>query len=290
VDPGARNVDVGGRVISLTHLNRVMFPGTGTTKAEVIAYYASVAPALLPLLRDRPVVRRRFPDGTDADGFYERNAPAYLPQWFRVLELPQGSGTVRYPMVDDAACLVWMSGHSALELHTPQWRATGPARGEPDRLVIDLDPGEGAGLAECAVVAQWVREHLEGADLTCVPVTSGSKGMQVYAAWPGSAPASTIEVARALAFAGERALPGLVVARMTKASRPGRVLLDWSQNNPAKTTVSPYSLRGLDRPYVACPRWWGEIDDPRLAQVEMPEVADRLLDGDPLTDAGLGAQ
>jgi bifunctional non-homologous end joining protein LigD len=283
-------VEVEGRLISLTHLDRVMFPATGTTKAAVIAYYSTVASLLLPLLRDRPVVRRRFPDGTAVEGFYERNAPGYLPDWFRVVELPHGSGTVRYPMVDELACLIWMSGHSALELHTPQWRVVDDGRDQPDRLVIDLDPGEGAGLRECAEVALWVRERLAGAGLASVAVTSGSKGMQVYAPWPSGAPTSTGDLARELATGAERALPGLVVSRMTKALRPGKVLLDWSQNNPAKTTISPYSLRGLDRPYVACPRWWSEIDDPGLSQVELPEVVDRVADGDPMAQAGLSGR
>jgi bifunctional non-homologous end joining protein LigD len=243
-----------------------------------------VAPTMLPLLADRPVVRRRFPDGVDVDGFYERNAPDYIPDWFRVLELPHGSGTVRSPMVDETACLVWLAGHSALELHVPQWRATRDGqRLPPDRLVLDLDPGDGAGLPDCASVALWLREQLAGAGMVTVPVTSGSKGMQVYAAWPAAAPMEPIALAKELAVRAERELSGLVVARMTKALRPGRVLIDWSQNNTAKTTIAPYSLRARERPTVACPRWWSEIDDPALAHVEMDELPDRLIDGDPMT-------
>jgi bifunctional non-homologous end joining protein LigD len=191
-------------------------------------------------------------------------------------------------MVDELSTLVWMAGHGAIELHTPQWKVVpdtdrDDARGPVDRLVIDLDPGDGATLADCAQVALWVREHLSAAGLPSVPVTSGSKGMQVYAPWPADASMASVELARELAEGAERAFPGRVVSRMTKAIRDGRVLLDWSQNNPAKTTVCPYSLRARSRPTVACPRWWDEIDDAALAHVEVAAMPDRFADGDPMS-------
>jgi bifunctional non-homologous end joining protein LigD len=190
---------------------------------------------------------------------------------------------VTYPFLDDLAGLVWAANAGALELHTPQWRV-GPRGGvrRPDRLVVDLDPGPPAGLADCAQVAVLVAERLRAEGLEPFPVTSGSKGMQLYAALDGTRDAMAVRAhARVLAQDLARAHPRLVVASMTKSLRQGKVLLDWSQNHPAKTTITPYSLRGRDRPTVAAPRSWGEVTSGHLSQLEAEEVAARLeRDGD----------
>lgn len=294
-------VDVEGRRLVLRRLEKVLYPSTGTTKAEVLTYVSTVAPALLAQVADRPLTRKRWVDGVEGPTFFEKNVPRGVPTWVRTVELPapgstKGRETIVYPLVDDLAGLVWLVNLAALELHVPQWRVgprgggSGPAgkvEQGPDRLVIDLDPGEGAGLAECAEVARDVRERLDADGLVCHPVTSGSKGMQLYARTSGGQDADVLRgYARRLAEGLEKDRPELVVSRMTKVLRGGKVLLDWSQNNSVKTTIAPYSPRGRVRPCAAAPRTWDELDDPgSLQQLTLTEVADRFLaDGDLLTD------
>jgi bifunctional non-homologous end joining protein LigD len=287
-------VRVSGRDVRLTHLDRVLYPATGTTKAEAIDYVVRAAPALLAQLRDRPVTRIRFPGGVGGETFFEKNTPRGAPSWLRRHTLPASPGTddegtvLELPVIEDVAGLVWAANAGALELHTPQW-TVGPRGGvrDADRLVVDLDPGAPAGLAECARVAHLVAERLRADGLTTtVPVTSGSKGMQLYAPLPRPRPATAVrQYARDLAHALAAEHPDLVVAVMRKDLRGGKVLLDWSQNHPAKTTITPYSLRGRERPAVAAPRWWDEIG-PGLAQLPPAEVLRRLdEDGDPFADA-----
>ncbi|MBN9325854.1 MAG: ATP-dependent DNA ligase [Cellulomonas sp. 73-145] len=283
-------LDVDGTPVRVTHLDKVLYPATGTTKAAVIDYVVQVAPALLAQLRDRPVTRMRWPEGTGAERFVEKNVPRGAPDWLRHRVLPASPGEVDegtrldLPFLDGLPGLVWAANGGALELHTPQWRV-GP-RGRvrpPDRLVVDLDPGPPAGLDECATVAHLVAERLAADGLTgTVPVTSGSKGMQLYAPLPGRRPATQVRAyARDLATAVAAEHPELVVAVMRRSLRPGKVLIDWSQNHPAKTTITPYSLRGREAPTVAAPRWWDEIG-PGLTQLTMDEVVRRLRDdGDP---------
>ncbi|SFJ98145.1 non-homologous end-joining DNA ligase [Cellulomonas sp. KH9] len=285
-----RTVDVGGRPVRLTHLDRVLYPATGTTKAEVMDYLVRVEPAILRQLRDRPVTRIRWPGGVDGEKFFEKNVPRGAPSWLRHQRLPASPGTddegttLDLPFIDDLAGLMWAANSGALELHTPQW-TVGPRGGlrGADRLVVDLDPGPGAGLDECARVAHLVAERLatEGLGRT-VPVTSGSKGLQLYAPLPRPRPATEVrQLAHDLAHALAGEHPDLVVAVQRKDLRGGKVLLDWSQNHPAKTTITPWSLRGRDRPTVAAPRDWDEIG-PGLRQLTADEAADRLArDGDP---------
>ncbi|MFS0699531.1 non-homologous end-joining DNA ligase [Cellulomonas sp. 179-A 4D5 NHS] len=289
-EDAAQVVDVGGRPVRLTHLDRVMYPSTGTTKGEVLHYVTQVAPALLRQLADRPVTRIRFTGGVDGETFFEKNLPASAPDWVRRQTLRAAPGAedegkeLTLPFLDDLASVVWATNQGALELHTPQWRV-GPRGGvrRPDRLVIDLDPGPPAGLAACAEVALLVRERLRADGLECRPVTSGSKGMQLYAPLPGRRTVMEVRTyARDVAHELAAAHPDLVVAIMRKELRGGKVLLDWSQNHPAKTTITPYSLRGRERPSVAAPRWWDEIG-PGLTQLGPDEVVRRLAeDGDPL--------
>ena len=271
-----------------------MYPATETTKGEVLNYYARVAPLLLPHLTGRPVTRIRWPHGTGGPSFFEKNLPPGAPSWLRSVTVPtsgsrsdSGSGTLRYPVVDDSAALTYLVNLASLELHVPQWRfdPDGQPR-NPDRLVIDLDPGAPAGLHECAQVALLVRERLNRIGLTTAPVTSGSKGMQLYAALPGEQDSDTIrEVAREIAQELTKLRPGLVVWKMTKSLRPGKVLLDWSQNAASKTTITPYSLRGKDAPFVAAPRTWAEIEGgaevrDSLVQLDLDEVLARVASGD----------
>jgi bifunctional non-homologous end joining protein LigD len=280
-------VEVDGRRIVLRNLDKVLYPQTGTTKAEVLAYYTAVSGRLLEVVRDRPVTRKRWPDGVAGLEFFEKNLPMGTPEWVRRVTLPvpgstRDRETITYPLLDDVAGVVWVANLAALELHVPQWTvgADGVARG-PDRLVIDLDPGAPAGLSECAEVAHAVRERLAADGLTPVPVTSGSKGMQLYAAVSGEQDAAAVHgYAHRVAEELERAMPRLVTSRMTKSLRPGKVFLDWSQNHPAKTTIAPYSLRGRQLPQVAAPRSWSEIDE-SLRQLDHSEVVARLgSDGD----------
>jgi bifunctional non-homologous end joining protein LigD len=284
------SVVVDGRRLQLSNLDKVMYPATETTKGEVLNYYARVARFLLPHLADRPVTRIRWPHGTGEPSFFEKNLPQGAPSWLHSVSMPAsgsrspgGSETIRYPVVRDTADLTYLVNLASLELHVPQWRFDPDGRPHnPDRLVIDLDPGSPAGLHECALLALLVRERLEGIGLTTAPVTSGSKGMQLYAALPGQQDSDTIrDIVREIAQELTRRRPELVVWKMTKSLRPGRVLLDWSQNVAAKTTISPYSLRGKDAPLVAAPRTWAEIErgaDKRdtLRQLDMTNVLARM--------------
>ncbi len=276
-------LDVDGRHLSVSNLDKVLY-SDGTTKHDVITYYLGVAAVLLPLLAGRPVTRKRWPNGTSQGAFFEKNVPRGTPDWVRTVTLDSPGSTkdreqITYPVLTTLADLVWMANLAALELHVPQWQV-GPRGGvrAPDRLVVDLDPGEGAGLAECAEVAGVVRALLAADGLAAVPVTSGSKGLQLYAPVAATQDASVVrEYAHRLAGRAAAELPDLVVTRMTKAIRGGKVLIDWSQNTAAKTTITPWSLRGRDAATVAAPRTWEELaDGAALGQVHRTEVADRL--------------
>ncbi|MBM9469045.1 ATP-dependent DNA ligase [Nakamurella leprariae] len=273
-------VELDGHRFKLTNLGKVLYPDTGTTKAEVIGYFAEVAPVMVPLLAGRPCTRKRWPDGVRSQPFFQKNTDASTPTWVRQESIEHTSGTNHYPVVDHASTLAWLAQNAALELHVPQWRFddAGTPR-HPDRLVFDLDPGPGVGLAECAEVARRVRDRLwsSGVRLPVVPVTSGSKGLHLYLALDGTLTSQQAsEWARAMAEAVEGDLPDLVVSRMTKALRTGKVFIDWSQNNGNKTTIAPYSLRGRETPTAAAPRDWDELDDPELRHLDMHEVLARL--------------
>ena len=281
---------VDGHRLHLSNLDKVMYPATETTKGEVLNYYARVARFLIPHLVGRPVTRIRWPHGTNGPSFFEKNLPSGAPSWMHSVVVPtsgsrsqSGNDTIRYPVVNDTADLTYLVNLASLELHVPQWRFDSDGQpGKPDRLVIDLDPGTPAGLHECALLALLVRERLEGIGLSTAPVTSGSKGMQLYAALPGEQDSDTVrDIAREIAQDLTRLRPELVVWKMTKSLRPGKVLLDWSQNVAAKTTITPYSLRGKDAPFVAAPRTWAEVErdaDKKgpLRQLDMDDVLARM--------------
>lgn len=278
------SLDVDGHTLKVSNLDKVLYPSDGTTKADVLQHYVDVADYILPQLADRTVTRKRWPDGVMSTPFFEKNLPRGTPDWVRTVRIETpGSSKDRthlvYPVLESRAGLVWAANLAALELHTPQW-TVGPRGGVrgADRLVIDLDPGAPAGLRECVEVATIVRERLVAVGYTVVPVTSGSKGMQLYLDLPGRADADAVrERAKQLAEGLARDHPRLVVAVMAKNRRTDRVFLDWSQNSASKTTITPWSLRGRDQPTVAVPRSWDEVEDgANLHQLRYDEVLERL--------------
>lgn len=255
-------VDVEGRQLALTNLEKVLYPAVGFTKGQVLDYYTRIAPVLLPHLAGRALTRKRYPNGVDGQPFFEKNAPRGTPEWVRVVTLPspgstKGRETIDYTVVDSLAALVWTANLASLELHTHQWRVDS---GAPDLVVFDLDPGPPATVVECCAVALLLRDVLRADGFDAVAKTSGSKGLQLYARAGDLASSDEASAyAKALAQRFEASHPELVVHRMTKALRPGKVLVDWSQNSAAKTTVSVYSLRARDRPTVSTPVTWDEV-------------------------------
>ncbi len=285
--PEVTRVEVAGRKLRLTSLDKVMYPSTETTKGEVLSYYAQVAPVLLPHLADRPVTRVRWPHGVEDQMFFEKNLPSGAPSWLPRVPVDD----VTYPLVTDLADLTYLVNLNSLELHVPQWTFEDGEPQHPDRLVIDLDPGKPAGLHECAQVALLVRDRLDALGLELYPVTSGSKGMQLYARLGGDLSSDQVrDLAMQLAQEMTKRHPDLVLWKMTKSLRPGKIFLDWSQNVGAKTTISPYSMRGRELPCVAAPRTWDEVErgaaEPdSLKQLMFDEVLDRLeSDGDLVAD------
>ena len=260
-------VDVEGRQVALTNLEKVLYPGVGFAKGQVLDYYTRIAPVLLPHLAGRALTRKRYPDGVEGQVFFEKNAPRGTPDWVRVETLASPGSTkdretIDYVVVDDLATLVWTANLAALELHTHMWRVSDDGTAlPPDMVVFDLDPGPPASIVECCTVAQLLRPLLEADGLSPLAKTSGSKGLQLYARADAFGSAQeTSAYAKALAQRLEKEQPELVVHRMTKALRPGKVLVDWSQNSAAKTTVSVYSLRARELPTVSTPVTWDEVE------------------------------
>ncbi|MGH3314010.1 MAG: non-homologous end-joining DNA ligase [Streptomyces sp.] len=285
--------EVEGRRLALSNLDKVLYPATGFTKGEALHYYVTVAEALLPHLRGRPVSFLRYPDGVDATAFFAKNVPPGTPAWVTVHEITQVSSTpLRQVLIHDLATLVWAANLAALELHTPQWRVEHEARA--DRLVFDLDPGPGAGVLECRTVALWLRERLAADGLTVLPKTSGGKGLHLLTPIEVTGSSTAREYAKAIALEAEAALPRLALSKMAKALRPGKIFVDHSQNAAAKTTAAPYTLRAKQRPSVSTPLTWEELtaaEDPDDLVFLAPQLAARLdRDGDlmaPLLDASL---
>ncbi len=257
-------VQAGGRRLVLSNLDKILY-SDGFTKGEVINYYSRIAPVLLPHLAGRPVTFIRFPDGVGGGQFFEKNVPHGAPAWLPTVRIARSglrsSGEpITYALLDELAAVVWAANMAALELHVPQWTIDDDGtRRPPDRLVFDLDPGPGTSIVHCCRVAERLHDALIGDGLTPLAKTSGSKGMQLYCAITTDNPAAPSAYAKKLAqrLAGET--PDRVTAVMAKAQRTGRVFIDWSQNNPAKTTVAPYSLRGRDHPTVSTPVTWDEV-------------------------------
>lgn len=284
--------EVAGRRLALTNLEKVIHPATGTTKGEIVHYYAVVADALLPHLRDRPVSFLRYPDGPDGQLFVTKNPPPGTPDWVRTAPVPHSDdpGAVQV-VLDDLASLVW-AGNLVTELHTPQWRAGEP--GIADRMVFDLDPGPPAGVPECCEVALWLRERLAADGLAAYAKTSGSKGLHLLVPLAPTPSREVSAYAKALAVEGEAALPGLMLHRMARALRPGKVFVDHSQNAAAKTTAAPYTLRARREPTVSAPVTWEEVEERRDLVFRLGDLAPRLeRHGElmaPLCDPGQGGR
>lgn len=266
----ATAVHVAGRKLRLTSLDKLLYPSTETTKGEVLNYYAQVADVMLPHVAHRPVTRVRWPHGVADQSFFEKNLPSGAPSWLPGVTIDD----VTYPLVDDLAALTYLVNLNSIEFHVPQWTVDDGVPQNPNRLVIDLDPGPGAGLHECAVVALIVRERLGALGLELYPVTSGSKGMQLYASLGGDLTSDQVrDLAQQLAQELTKKHPDLILWKMTKSLRPGKVFLDWSQNVAAKTTVAPYSLRGRETPTSAAPRTWDEVE----AGAQSPDALHHLM-------------
>ena len=261
-DGQSMRVRVEDRVLTVTNLDKVLYPDAGFTKGQVIDYYLRIAPVMLPHIAARPLTLKRYPNGVQGEYFYEKHAPAHRPAWVPTAPVDspssgKSSKTVRYVVAGDLPTLIWLANLACLEMHTPMWRV--PHVGEPDRLIFDLDPGPPATIVECCQVALLLRPLLAEIGLQPVAKTSGGKGMQLTAALTGHTSQQASELARSLAERLEKEHPGLVLSRMTKVLRPGKVLIDWSQNNAKKNTVAPYSLRAMDQPTVSMPVTWEEV-------------------------------
>src|SRR5215207_1406438 len=270
-EDAATVAEVGDRQVKLSNLDKVLYPAVGFTKREVIEYYARIAPTVLPHLEGRALTLKRYPNGVDANFFYEKNAPSHRPDWVTTARV----GSIDYVVVDDEATLVWLANLADLELHTSLALAHEPER--PTLVAFDLDPGTPATVVECCQVALLLQGMFEGLGLQAFPKTSGSKGMQVYL--PLNSPATFAETkafSKAVAELLAREEPGLVVARQTKSARHGKVLVDWSQDDDAKTTVNAYSLRARERPTVSTPLTWDEVRDARRVEDLTFEAADVL--------------
>jgi bifunctional non-homologous end joining protein LigD len=269
VSPAAQKVavEVDGRQLTLSNLDKVLYPDAGFTKGEVIDYYTRIAPVLLPHVQDRPLTFKRYPEGVEGQFFFAKNAPSHTPDWVRTVTLPspgstKNRDTINYPVMCDLPTLVWAANLAALELHVPMWRVTRTGKPKhPDMLVFDLDPGPPATIVECCEVAGHVRSLLADDGLAAYPKTSGSKGLQLYVPLDEKAPWEDVHgYARKLAQQLEKDHPKLVVWNMKKELRTGKVLVDWSQNNAAKTTVAVYSLRARAMPTVSTPVTWDEVE------------------------------
>ena len=273
--------EVEGRRLAISNLHKVLHPLTGTTKGELLHYYATVGTAILPHLRDRPVSFLRYPDGPDGQLFFTKNPPPGTPSWVSTTPVPRSDDPrARQVVIQDLASLMW-AANLVVEFHTPQWRTSSPA--VADRLVFDLDPGPPATVVDCCRVALHLRERLAADGLEAFAKTSGSKGLHVLVPVVPTPSSRVSAYAKELAVEAEAALPGLVVHRMARALRPGKVFVDHSQNAAAKTTATPYTLRARARPTVSAPVTWEEVAgcadpaaDPEELVLSMDDIAPRL--------------
>jgi bifunctional non-homologous end joining protein LigD len=259
-------VEVDGRTVALTNLNKVFWPDVGFTKGQMIEYYVGVAPTLMPHLEGRPLTLRRFPDGVSGASWHQNECQGE-PEWLTVFETRGRQGRrLRFCVVDSLSSLLWVVNTAAIELHPFLWRVAAPR--EPTQLVFDLDPGPPAGLLEAAHVALELRRVLEELGFEALVKTTGSLGLHLQA--PLSEPLDTKQLARQIAGVLARQLPEQVVGQMRRADRAGKVYIDWLQNDPTRQTVAPYSLRGAPWPTVATPVTWEEVA--RAAEESRPEL------------------
>ncbi|MDX2152472.1 MAG: non-homologous end-joining DNA ligase [Bryobacteraceae bacterium] len=281
--PAKQVVDIEGRRVELSNLDKLLYPAAGFTKAHVIDYYVRIAPWLLPHLKDRPVTLKRYPDGVAASHFYEKDAPGFTPPWVKTFPVPRrrGGKDIRYILINDLATLVWCANLANLELHP--FLHTAPHIDQPGSVVFDLDPGEGMGLRECLPVAGWLRERFDDFGLQAFAKVSGSRGMQIYVPLNSGATYDVTQpFAKGIAELMAREHPELVVSEMGKDQRKGRIFIDWSQNSDFKTTAGVYSLRAKrTHPFVSAPVRWEELDaqhDLTFSPAEALERAERLGD------------
>ncbi|ELP65381.1 non-homologous end-joining DNA ligase [Streptomyces turgidiscabies] len=274
--------EVAGRRVALSNLEKVIHPATGFTKGELLHYYATTADVLLPHLHDRPVSFLRYPDGPDGQVFFAKNVPPGTPDWVTTAHVPRSEGPARMVLIQDLPSLMW-AANLVTEFHTPQWLIDAP--GEADRMVLDLDPGHPATIVECCEVALWLRERLAADGIEAYAKTSGSKGLHLLTAPATRTPSGEITAyAKELAVEAERTLPHLVVHRMTRSLRPGKVFVDYSQNAARKTTATPYTLRARAEPTASTPVTWEEVagcTNPAQLTFRAGDIAARLrLHGD----------
>jgi bifunctional non-homologous end joining protein LigD len=273
----AVEVEVEGRRLKLSNLDKVFYPEVGFTKGQVIDYYRQIAPVLLPHLRDRPLTLKRYPDGVEGEFFYEKQCPSYAPDWIETVTV-QNRRTIDYCLANDLSTLIWLANLADLELHTSLSRAADVMR--PTMMVFDLDPGEPATIIECTKVGLALRELFAGLGVDCYPKTSGSKGLQIYVPLNRKVTYDdTKPFAHAIARLLEKQLPKLVVSSMKKSIRGGKVLVDWSQNDDHKTTVCVYSLRARERPTASTPLRWEEVEKarkPEQLQFDSAKVLKRV--------------
>jgi bifunctional non-homologous end joining protein LigD len=261
IAPDGTELEIDGRPISLTHLSKVFYPKTGFTKGQIIDYYIKIAPYLLPHLKGHAMTLKRYPDGVNGPFFYEKRCPSYRPKWMKTTDTwsERLGENVRFCLFDDLSSLIWTINLANLELHA--YLARGAKQDCPTAMVFDLDPGPPADVIQCAQVAIWLRDLLKKEKLKCFPKTSGSKGMQVYIPLNTAVTfEATKKKAREIAEQLTTEHPAEVLSLMTRKLRPGKVFIDWSQNDAHKTTVCVYSLRAKERPTVSTPLAWEEVE------------------------------
>jgi bifunctional non-homologous end joining protein LigD len=290
---------IGGRELSVSNLDKEFFPQHGFTKGQLIDYYVRIADAMLPHVRERPLTMRRFPNGVEGKSFFEKHIPSHAPKWVRSVTVPSADGheEIAYAMANDVATLAWAANLGNIEFHVPLWHVGRRRKlpSNPDHMVFDLDPGEGTSIVECCIVAGYIMKELEKEGLESFAKTSGSKGLQLYAP---AGPKSTWDGVRNHAYDIARKLESdhrdLVVSNMRKSLRERRILIDWSQNHPAKTTVAVYSVRAMPRPSVSTPVTAEEVHrcakqkNPQLLLFETSDVLSRVeRDGDLFAPLGM---
>jgi bifunctional non-homologous end joining protein LigD len=278
---------IGGRELAVSNLEKVLFPECGFTKGRLIDYYVRIADVMLPQIRERPLTMKRFPDGVEGKFFFEKHIPSHAPEWVPSVTVPSTDrhDAIRYAMVNDLPTLAWAANLGTIELHVPLWHVGRHRKlpANPDFMVFDLDPGEGTSIVECCIVAEWVIEELAKEGTEAFAKTSGSKGLQLYAS---TRPRTTWDALRDHAHEVARKLESehreLVVSNMRKSLRQRRVLIDWSQNHPAKTTIGVYSVRAMSTPTVSTPVTQSEVHacgtkkDPALLRFTTDDVLRRV--------------
>ena len=285
MSPERVEIEVDGRRLTLTNLEKVFYPSVGFTKGEMIDYYARISEMLLPHVRNRPITLKRFPNGVEGMSFFEKHAPSHKPDWVRTAEIPSfrnDHAPIRFAVICDRPTVIWMANLAAIELHVPLWRISEADDGPlpPDYMVFDLDPGPGTTIVDCCSVATWIADQFDRDHV--YPKTSGSKGLQLYVPISGLTSEQSTEQAHQLARSLEHEHPDKVVSNMRKELRLRKVLIDWSQNSAAKTTVAPYSLRARPEPTVSTPVTWQEIEsclqagDPDRLRFIAQDVLERL--------------